>query len=1358
MPIDRNPLTIETDEPQLVTVADSILSLQYTDRRYDNKLSVQIDPVVIGSDEHPSPLLEPDKYAEWEKTHKPTPRPSMFGAGPDNNTIGLSVEQGTITGRIGAIIGEAMLTSGKADPDFNPYDLLTPEFIKQHPELEEDFESGKIAELPNRQAFDNYVASKQGDMYAKKRFGEIPWYTSMAATLPVQVGEAVTGGKVLSAGMRLAGAGSTLAAIGDYATARGIGPFAARATTAAGGNALYELGMKWADPFIADKAPDANTASAAMMGLAFASGFEGLLFAGRKGATAIKLNRVGRALQNVRDSFGPVPETMKIDDMIDFNVSQLQKDLAASVDGPLTRFVIKDVKTEPLITTLQKKYADAGQDLHINILGESDYVEAFRTLQSLEKRFNSSRPAIGKAIAEGKIDAATGEFFSKTSDLLSGMTPWAKKLGESSLFSSRAAYHTFFDDSRVLDESVTHPLTNTIDPSAEGFRYGERALTGKATAAIYDTLVDHLKAKGGAFSYIDSSGNVLNVRNRWDMPNFQRAITDYLFKSEEVERGIRSASDLIDIPSPVKKAGDQIIEYFREKGRRMHDVEMLKVPPSKRPPYHLTRMWKISEVTRDPLTFRTKLVAQMQQNRLFDPETNARIVPENRPVLADILDRQELSDIKRDLAKKAKKNAVGGNTGPLLGGNGKVQITPDMLIPNEHGELKITEAQIAEFGPGAINRYLDQISKYIDEQAKAITKSMTDPLAPPNVLGERKLNFIRPSNFIDYLETDIERILAHYDHRTSGRIAMRRSIQQRKDLWGPLAKQLLGEDLDLSHEQIVRIVNEDFRRHADLARAAGDSTLADDLMTAKAQMVDVLDLKARELQGMGYAGNNHALNAGSGRDFVQSAIRFAGRNSLKMPGMAFLGKALFSGGLPDVAGLMLYKRMGTDSFRIIGEYISQLAQGVAMRNVPKRGLEGLMVALDEEGISRMWNLADLDDMAPAENVYGRSATGKALAAGEKTIDALNNTFYKTTGLVRSTTINKRIAARLIISEMFRDARKFAKAGEFMKTGISEAEAIHKAGLSKADAARANRLGMNAQRAGEFLDAFRQHGETIDGKPLIQINADEFAKYNRDVFPNFEKWANKELRDVFAAMVNSEVDNVIVTPKIMSKPVWQTRQQMQGMGWLGRMFNQFQSFSFAFGNQFMPLVGQRPLVRQANWMMAALGIAAITDALHNNLSGRRSLEDTARLWTERPEGMFYAALNRSGLTGWMQRPMGILDSTSYGLGPMLGNNVSSMMAAQALSIGGNLGPFAAWADNISQGLVLPIMRDEVQFDAKRWDLARRALPFQNLLWTDMLYRLTHDADIGSPWGRGKGIDLFITKPAFEASKKPREAQP
>lgn len=246
-------------------------------------------------------------------------------------------------------------------------------------------------------------------------------------------------------------------------------------------------------------------------------------------------------------------------------------------------------------------------------------------------------------------------------------------------------------------------------------------------------------------------------------------------------------------------------------------------------------------------------------------------------------------------------------------------------------------------------------------------------------------------------------------------------------------------------------------------------------------------------------------------------------------------------------------------------------------------------------------------------------------------------------------------------------------------------------------------------------------------------------------------------ETVTAAINAEVDNLIVTPKLLSRPLFNSDPRF---AFIGKAFNQSQAFAFAYGNQLAPMVASRPGVGIANWMAQAVFFGAVSDALHNHISGRRSIGESAELWAnpDKTAGMAYAAVNRAGLLGYLARPMAWADQAGVGVGPILGNDVSSMAAAQALAVTGKLGPFFNWAHDLGRGLGPLLTNTDQGYTPSLRHTLRKTLPFQNLLWTKALYTATRDAGFDNPGGPGNGLDVFLTRPAKEANQRQQKPRP
>jgi hypothetical protein len=312
-----------------------------------------------------------------------------------------------------------------------------------------------------------------------------------------------------------------------------------------------------------------------------------------------------------------------------------------------------------------------------------------------------------------------------------------------------------------------------------------------------------------------------------------------------------------------------------------------------------------------------------------------------------------------------------------------------------------------------------------------------------------------------------------------------------------------------------------------------------------------------------------------------------------------------------------------------------------------------------------------------------------------------------TGMNRWNTNLKRAMATMVGDEIVQGARKMNAAADLMALdGLDWETARARVGLSTEDATRLARFGMNASRSGRLLDMLFEHGLDYNGEKPWGTDRAAFDKFDGYVFPELNAWFQKDrdLFDSYTAAVNGETTNLIVEPKLASRPILNNR-------FMGKLVNQFQSFAYAWGTQTVPLAMQRPGYELAMYASLLVGIGGLQDAIHNSLSGRRSLSDTLDLWQRKPAGMIYGAVTRGGLFGWMARPLGLLEQTPWGVGKALGNDQISAMYSKPGPLVDQMGPFFSWA-NHGYSAVAQAIADKGFSDRTTRQLWNAA-PFHNL---------------------------------------------
>ena len=646
--------------------------------------------------------------------------------------------------------------------------------------------------------------------------------------------------------------------------------------------------------------------------------------------------------------------------------------------------------------------------------------------------------------------------------------------------------------------------------------------------------------------------------------------------------------------------------------------------------------------------------------------------------------------------------------------------------------------------------YLNSLKEWHNNKVEQLINDMTDPshahgvedAMGSNHLKERKL-LIRESRYRRFLVNDINAIMSQYDNALVGRIAERRAIQLAKDQWAPFVKDVLGEELDLSSEQLIRAVERNLDMQIDLARRVGNHAVEKALLETKDQIPRLLTPKIAELRGISKAFGDPSLEVG--------LLRLATRAALKITSMAMLGKVLVSS-LGDPVNTMMSSNVGRAQLKAIANGLREFAFFKEFRNANRHQLAGLALSLDE-GLMRCKKYMNTDDM-PANQNWGRGRRAELYEKADQFVDRLNESFFTMTLMSRWNAVWKGQTARLMIHHMYQGAIKMQRAADLVKQGQTESQALRNAGLTRGEAGRLNRLGLNAETSGRVVNQFRKYGEDTKGNRVTsETNFDEM------IHPNFLNWDDKNLIESFTAAVNSEVDNLIVTPKLMSRPL----SHNGGYAFLARAFNQFQSFAFAHGQQLVPIATTTSPLFLSKWLMAQIAVGALVDALHLELKvGRnhRDFEESAKRWTDPKKifGQLYAAIDRTGNTGWLARPLNIQTEGGFGLGRLMGNNVSSAQAAQAVGMLGNLGPLASWT-NMMMGATLTPFFTDAEMTPSRVHMARLGTPYNNHFLLAGAFRLTSRLGIENPLGIGYGLDLFGTYPGHQhRSRKHKYLEP
>ena len=1336
-------------------------------------------------------------------------------------TAVLSFRTNSIVGQLGNAIdsfSDSFAVGRQVDPKFNPYDMMTDDFLKEHPYMMDDFESGRVLDIPNRESFFYYLAKKQEDYRMRARAGQGGFVANMVGAIAPDAGVyALTG---------LAG------------RATGVNPAVAQwlntgnaATRIAKGAALGSVANVSNEGILEFINPDRNVdeaeafRDAAVWGAAFGAAIPlggKLLGAGKESlmntSWGVDLRRRIQTTAAKSDALADLPkivarESDQLDEMLKETpsgtkvITPLTSKTATAIGGDSTvsaKAYANGVKVE----ALKKRYTDAGYTLDIQPHPYQDFLDLTVSLNDLDANFKAVEP-----------QGVVGKFAAGLNSILPGGKARAMPSAV-----ARFLNHTLFDDAALLRGQADDPLNFKSNPSAESIKPQIEMLHVMAEADIGASFTKHFANKGKPITGTLSDGTQINAGSWTGYGQFRQAVTDYRRQASELKRGARS-SITIDHPA-IREAAGHVDAYVKKMFDRLDQAKMLRGPRAlqevqdqltaltdirksideeiaKIGPAPVGPTVQAKSATTRSLGYKAAYKQRLAELEAVMPGDKANKASAKELAKQDVQQTLDAAaakinaEIDSYAAKKAEIDGRAAKVDASIKAQNAAAREIEELISNANdyltrrwlrhkiegrrddftGRLKeqwqknrthdfktnqpknerpiVEEALdrlpaedrqiIRDAGDeakiptddGLAQRYENAVSQYFNDSANGVYDTLTDLdnahgittiMKTPNVTKARVLQ-IDETKFRDYLDQDIQSILGHYDQQLSGRIAVRIAIDSNAATWAPIVKEMTGEVFDGSTEQLVRATNRQFDKM--LNEAADDAARAK-INKARKQMDQIVKLKISELEG------RPALQDGGSA--AEAGWRAAGRTTMRLPYLSMMGNMIVTN-LMDLAGLVLMT--GLDSKKIGMLASSFRKESGFLPNVSRRGLEGIASALDQTGIRNM-QLNEVFEN-PHDSAPPTSRMGKAAQLADKATGFLANKFGVVSGMNWLNTTTRRMAGHLILDEFVNGAKKMSKAQALIKGGMDQAKAFHQVGLAIEDAQRLNRLGFNAEKADELIDILTQHAVDFDGKRPWTDRA-SFMEHKGHISPEYEQWyqSNREMFDRFTAGINSEVNNIIVAPKSLSRPFMNAR-------WIGRAVNQFWGFANAWSNQLAVAISQRPGREQALYFASIVGLASISDGIHNHISGRRSFEETANLWTDPKTSMamMYKAVDRSGVLGWLSRPLGMMDREGYGPSKLLGgDNVSSRFLGNVKGRLGYLGPAFDYSDRLASGVI----GTATKRDVRSLHLLRQTMPFQNLIHINSIYRFTKDQGLDNPLG-GQGLDLFPipTRPGFDASR-------
>lgn len=389
----------------------------------------------------------------------------------------------------------------------------------------------------------------------------------------------------------------------------------------------------------------------------------------------------------------------------------------------------------------------------------------------------------------------------------------------------------------------------------------------------------------------------------------------------------------------------------------------------------------------------------------------------------------------------------------------------------------------------------------------------------------------------------------------------------------------------------------------------------------------------------------------------------AGRMALNLNYVSRLGGVTISS-LPDIARPIM--RYGLNAFRDgwIPLIKSFSTAKLAMREVRLAG-----TALEMVRDQRALELADLLDD------YGRNSKF------ERGVQYMADRFSTLNLMAPWNGGIKSLTGIITMAEALRSTRALA-------LGKASADEIGRLAENGIDEAMARRIWVQAEETGNDIDGI--------------------------FLPNTEDWTDIKAVESFRALINREVDNLIVTPGL-ERPLWISHP-------VGRILGQFKTFALV-STQRVTLAGlQQRDARVLSGVLVALSVGAFSA----HIKARLASKDTSK-WTE--EQWVAEALDNSGLLGVFNEANAMAEKFSrgkVGLSVITGKQVSRF---QSRDVAGTIGGPSI---ELIQGATAAVRGGSALAygavgagEADDWTAAdtkalRRIAPFQNLMYVRKLF--------------------------------------
>lgn len=669
---------------------------------------------------------------------------------------------------------------------------------------------------------------------------------------------------------------------------------------------------------------------------------------------------------------------------------------------------------------------------------------------------------------------------------------------------------------------------------------------------------------------------------------------------------------------------------------------------------YINRVWKSDVIKNDKPNYIATLVAQYRQNRRT--RKGRLLAPANRRIRQGALD--EVEDFK------------------LSDGRDASDVMSDFFTEGEFDKIANAADQQA-----LRDAYEVAIEKYYAKSAEDVFTKLTNAETAHGVEGVHGNNFIKERGldidtrrFTKYLEQNARRQMDKYIHNISGRTSVAQALRLHEVKYGQLTKKYLDEAPDFTVEQWRRTMAAHLQLTRDASSAIAQHTNNPAHLRRANSIIngaeEIANHKVDELIGRVETGNL-AQDAAWARPLLKIAM--------KLPFLGYMGGMLLSS-IPDMAAVMTMTGWTPRKVRQIGRAL------IPFTEFDRRGLEIFAATGDEMASSRTMRLYDVDSRSGDIRTSDGTAAAVTDWVDQRT-DWAAKKMLVWSGMNWWNRNLKRAVAHQFTQESLDVMKKMHKIQNELdalkaKSGVDASPAQREALFAKhklriEDAKRYNQIGINAARAKRFLRNTYEVGEFSNGKKLNEMSFDEFLDDKTFTYLEAGKWAKTDRRlfDIYTSGINRLINSTIVDPNLLSRPGFNRTA-------VGKIFNQFWTFAYAFGTQSIPLAQQQGGVRFASFMGTAMGMGLLTETLKNELAGRQTIAEAAKQLAENPHHSLLRAFDRAGLGGPIARLLPIVERVPI-VEKMLGGAPSSKHGHQIIN---PIGLAGVLPDYMARGLL------------------------------------------------------------------------